>query len=104
MNRIRISEAKQILENNGYIVERDTAISTFKDKVMEHLRYLCDPFLRADFDPDDVFEKAYDVYKAKYSAGYDAWDTAKDMIARYRFMVKWHEIKGVRRGSSQERA
>ena len=92
MQRIRLSEAKEILEKNGYIVESDAVVSSFKDRVMEHLKFLCYPLLKNDFDPDDVFEKTYNIYKQKYSEGYDAYDTAKEMIARYRYMKRWHEI------------
>jgi hypothetical protein len=92
MQRIRLSEAKEILEKSGYIVESEVVVSSFKDRVMECLRQLCDPLLKNPYDPEDVFEKAYNIYKRKYSDGYDAFDTAKEMVARYRFMVKWHEI------------
>lgn len=92
MQRIRLSEAKEILAKSGYIVESEVVVSSFKDRVMECLKQLCVPLLKNPYDPEDVFEKAYNIYKRKYSDGYDAFDTAKEMVARYRFMVKWHEI------------
>lgn len=88
---MELDEAITLLEQAGCKVD-----SSFEQKVMEELKNLCSPFTRnSDFDPEDVFDKTYSFYAENYeyeNTEYAAYELAKEMIARYRFKKRWHEI------------
>lgn len=86
MGRLKISRTKTRLSENNYTVSEHVEYVSFKDKVIGFMKEHGD-----EYDTDEVFKHAYDIYCKEYGNGSDAYSVAKAMIAKYRFMKHWGE-------------
>lgn len=87
MGRLTISRTKTSLSENNYTVSESIEYVSFKDKVIGFLKEHSD-----EYDTDEVFKHAYDIYCREYGNGSDAYNIAKAMMTRYRFMKRWGEV------------